>query len=207
MSEISICDFPIPTSARSPFAQAIHAQQRSIAHGADRTRQYQDKAMLRLTKEEEMNPTRKAAMRLACFIASIEGAKPVLKGTTYQENCDGLLTQYLSFTREQRKECRRKARKLIREVGMEHVAGHLVPVLPSPPRGSGKFRRHYLAYLRGMQLWGPDAPPCPVCKMAWCGLPKRLWSREQAEQIRLRQGDGLYVYPCPSQPGFFHLGH
>lgn len=154
-----------------------------------------------------MNRTRKAAMRLACFIASSGEAKPIVVGTTYKANCKALLNQYLSFPREQRKEGRRKARELIREMGMERAAGHLVPVLPPPPRGSGKFRRNYLAYQRRMQSWGPEAPPCPVCKMAWCGLPKRSWSRELAEQIRLRQGDGLYIYPCPSQPDFFHLGH
>jgi hypothetical protein len=38
-----------------------------------------------------MNPARKTAMRLACFIESIDGAKPDLTGTTYQENRDGLL--------------------------------------------------------------------------------------------------------------------
>ncbi len=154
-----------------------------------------------------MNPTRKAAMRLASFISAIEGAEPIVVGTTYKKRCEALLNQYLSFPREQRKEGRQKARKLIREVGMERAAGHLVPVLPIPPRGNGKFRRNYLAYQRRMQLWGPEAPPCPVCRMAWCGLPKRSWSREQAEQIRLRQGDGLHVFPCPHQPGFFHLGH
>jgi hypothetical protein len=92
-------------------------------------------------------------MRLACFIASIDGTKPIVVGTTYKEHCGGLLNQYLSFSREQRKEGRRKARKLIREVGMEPAVGHFVPVLRSL-RGNGKFRRNYLAYQRRMQLWG-----------------------------------------------------
>jgi hypothetical protein len=145
-------------------------------------------------------------MRLACFIASIEGATPIIVGTTYKTIRNALLTQYLSYSLGQRQEGRQKGCELIGEMGMERAAGHFVPVL-KPPRENGKFRRNYLAYQCRMRLWGPEAPPCPVCKMKWCGLPKRSWSREAAEQIRLRQGDGLHVYPCPHQPGFFHLGH
>ncbi len=105
-----------------------------------------------------MNQARRAVLRLACFIATIEGVRPILKGKTHRKQREGLLRQYLYFSAEQREEARRKGCQMIREIGLERVAGHLIPALPPKPRGNGKYRRNYLAYLLHMEQWGLETP-------------------------------------------------
>jgi len=57
--------------------------------------------------------------------------------------------------------------------------------------------------------WSVLTPACPHCKMG-NGYPKRSWpTREWADAIWKNQHDRdkMDVYPCPVQPGFWHLGH
>ena len=57
--------------------------------------------------------------------------------------------------------------------------------------------------------WSPLTPACPECKMG-NGYPKRSWpTREWADEVWGKQHDRdrMDVYPCPVQPGFWHLGH
>ena len=57
--------------------------------------------------------------------------------------------------------------------------------------------------------WSPLTPACPECKMG-NGYPKRSWpTREWADEVWEKQHDRdkMDVYPCPVQPGFWHLGH
>lgn len=152
---------------------------------------------------------RKIVLRLALYI-ECSGEKPLLLGNNYREYHLALANQFEALGNKERREGRRMGRKLIREApGLEKAAGHLVPTFSPVPRGSGKWRKHYEAYKRNMLLWSTETPLCHSCKMAWSSLPKRLWpTRELADQIRLKQGDGeLRVYECPVNPGRWHLGH
>ena len=57
--------------------------------------------------------------------------------------------------------------------------------------------------------WSPLTPACPECKMG-NGYPKRSWpTREWADEVWGKQHDRdrMDIYPCPVQPGFWHLGH
>jgi hypothetical protein len=57
--------------------------------------------------------------------------------------------------------------------------------------------------------WPPETPACTQCKVRGFDIPKRSWpSHEMAETVRISLEDPLVVtYPCPVQPGYYHLGH
>jgi uncharacterized protein YbaR (Trm112 family) len=104
-------------------------------------------------------------------------------GRLFNENADAALTE-----------------SVVREV---RPALHVVA--PRPKRLTRKQKRfQYIS-----RNWSPLTPACPECKMS-IGYPKRSWpTREWAEEARERQHDRhlLDIFPCPVQPGFFHLGH
>lgn len=157
-----------------------------------------------------MNRARKRAARMAVFI-ECAGLVPILHGSTYGEYCKFLEQQYTDIEPEVRRRARVAARRQLREQGVESAAIRLIPV-PSPcekrtvdpkPR-----RKRRVKYRDQSRRWPQETPPCPKCRMAG-GMPKRSWpTREMAEEVCSRQKDSnLHAYPCPVQPGFWHLGH
>ncbi len=151
------------------------------------------------------------AARIAIFLESAD-AVPIVRGSTYREYFGSLQKQYLGLEREVRRRARVEGRRRIREQGLESAALRLIPV-PLPvcnvAKLSPKQRRQVrMEYRQRVGRWLPETPPCPKCLIG-PGMPKRSWpSRERAEQACSQQKDsGLHVYPCPAQPGFWHLGH
>lgn len=159
-----------------------------------------------------MNSTRKRAARIALFL-ECAGQRPVIEGSTYREYCEGLDRQYLSIEPELRWMARVEGRTRIRWAGgIEAVARRMIPV-PAPVCRLAKLtpmqrRQVRSEYRQRVRHWPPETPPCPKCLIG-AGMPKRSWpSRELAEQARNQQHDPrLNVYPCPTQPGSWHLGH
>lgn len=159
-----------------------------------------------------MNAVRKHAARIALFL-ECAGQHPVLQGSTYRELCEGLDRQYLSIEPELRWMARVEGRMRIRRAGgIEAVARRMIPV-PASVCNLAKLspdqrRRVQAAYRKKLRGHSSDTPPCSRCLIG-AGMPKRSWpSRELAEQAKSQQHDPhLYVYPCPVQPGFWHLGH
>ena len=159
-----------------------------------------------------MNSARKRAARIALFL-ECAGQHPVVQGSTYSEYCESLEWQYLSIKPELRWMARIEGRMRIRQAGgIEAVAMRLIPVLPPvcriamlPLKQRRRVREAYQKRIRG---WPSETPPCPRCLLG-AGMPTRSWpSRELAEQACSQQSDPrLNVYPCPFQPGFWHLGH
>jgi hypothetical protein len=129
-----------------------------------------------------MNRTRKRAARLALYL-ECAGVIPIVDGSTYREFCASLLEQYCS-----------------RPIP--------VPVCDLLQLTPGERRRVRAEHRERVRRWPQETPPCPRCRIA-SGMPKRSWpSRERAEEARSRQKDPrLHVYPCPAQPGLWHLGH
>jgi hypothetical protein len=144
-------------------------------------------------------------MRLALYLDSIQ-QKPNVSGNNYREYVVNLGRQLEQLAPEQRKDAKRLGQMRIRECGdLDAAASHLVPV-PT------KRIRLELALQKRREKagrWPPETPPCPRCKVRGYDIPKRSWpSQEMAEAVRLSLQDSLMVtYPCPVQPGFWHLGH
>ena len=158
-----------------------------------------------------MNRMRMRAARMAIFI-ECAGLAPIIRGSTYSEYCEFLNEQYMSLEPEVRRRVRVEGRRRLREQGVTAAAVRLIPV-PQPvynaPTVSPKRRQKLsLGYRDKMRRWPPETPPCPKCRIAQ-GMPKRSWpTREMAEEVCSQQNDpDLHVYPCPAQPGFWHLGH
>jgi hypothetical protein len=150
------------------------------------------------------------AARVAIFI-ECAGLIPIVRGSTYSEYCKSLLEQYTSLEPEVRRRARVEGRRRIRELGVESAAIRLIPVPPVCVRSiiqRKQFQKLRARYREKSHRWPPEAPPCPKCCFA-PGMPKRSWpTREMAEEVRSRQKESdLHVYPCPAQPGFWHLGH
>lgn len=158
-----------------------------------------------------MNRARMRAARIAIFIESAD-VVPIIRGSTYREYFDCLQEQYLGLEPKVRRHGRVEGRRRIREHGLESAAIRLIPV-PVPICGVAKLspkrrRRARAKYQQKVLRWLPETPPCPKCLIG-PGMPKRSWpSRELAERACSQQEDSaLHVYPCPAQPGFWHLGH
>jgi hypothetical protein len=145
------------------------------------------------------------AMRLALYLDSVQQT-PNVSGESYLDCIHSLMGQFQRLSVEQRKEARRLGRIRIRECGdLDAAAGYLVPV-PT------KAIRHELRLQKRREKasqWPAEMPACPQCKVRGFHIPKRSWpSQEMAEAVRLSLGDPLLVtYPCPVQPGYYHLGH
>lgn len=158
-----------------------------------------------------MNRARMRAARMAIFI-ECAGVVPIIRGSTYREYCRFLEEQYTNLEPEVRRRSRVEGRRRIREQGVEAAAIRLIPV-PSPTYRTatinpGPRRKKRAKTQDKIRRWPPETPPCPKCRMA-LGIPKRSWpTREMAEEVLRRQNDpDLHIYPCPVQPGFWHLGH
>jgi hypothetical protein len=158
-----------------------------------------------------VNRARLRAARLAILL-ECAGVVPIIHGSTYREYCRSLEQQYCGLDIEVRRRARVEGRRRIRETGAEAAAIRLIPV-PRPVCGIAKLsprqrRRIRTAYRRKILRWQSETPPCSKCLIE-AGMPKRSWpSRELAAEVRKRQNDpGLHVYPCPVQPGFWHIGH
>lgn len=143
-------------------------------------------------------------MRLALYLDSIQQT-PNVSGNNYREYVVNLSRQLEQLAPEQRKHAKRLGRMRIRECGdLNAAASHLVPV-------PAKTRRLELAFQKRREKasrWPPETPACPRCKVRGYDIPKRPWpSQEMAEAVRLSFRDPLLdTYPCPVQPGFWHLG-
>ena len=158
-----------------------------------------------------MNRARMRAARLAIFIEAA-GVVPIIHGSTYREYCRTLEQQYCALAIELRRHARVEGRRRIREKGTRAAAIRLIPV-PPPTCDIAKLspqqrRRVRAKYRRRILQRSPGMPLCPKCRLA-AGMPKRSWpTREAAEQAASRQNDPrLHAYPCPIQPGFWHLGY
>ncbi len=154
-----------------------------------------------------MNSARMRAARVAIFI-ECAGLIPIVRGSTYSEYFKFLLEQYTSLEPEVRRRARVDGRRRIREVGVQSAAIQLIPVPPPAYRGPAIHPEKRARYQEKVRHWPPETPPCTKCRIAR-GMPKRSWpTREMADEVRSRQNDpDLHVYPCPAQPGFWHLGH
>ena len=159
----------------------------------------------------KLNRARMRAARMAIFI-ECAGLIPVIRGSTYNEYSEFLEEQYMSLEPDVRRRARVDGRRLLREQGVMAAAIRLIPVPLPVYNGLTISRTHRqrlrLGYRDKMRCWPPETPPCPKCRIA-PGMPKRSWpTRETAEEICSQQNDpDLHVYPCPAQPGFWHLGH
>jgi hypothetical protein len=131
----------------------------------------------------------------------------------------GALAQYSELEPEQRKLARKTGRQLVREAGsIKNAVAALInsPVLqeskvsntPSIVAQSPTLsRKEVFDQIR--RRWSPLTPPCHFCRMG-NGFPKRSWpTREWADEVWAKQHDRdlLRVFECPTQPGFWHLGH
>lgn len=161
------------------------------------------------TKEKLMNNIlRDDALRLALYLSRL-GIDPHVTGTSYREYLAQLASRYCSVPASLRRAARREGRKVIRETGgVEPAAAHLLPEPSLPQEITGPWKKGYENHLKRILSWGPETPPCLDCRIGGV-LPKRSWpSREMAEESRLLQNDPrLNSYPCPYQPGYWHLGH
>jgi len=158
-----------------------------------------------------VNTARKRAARLAIYL-ECTGLLPAVQGATYRDYCASLEKQYCGLESAIRRSARIEGRRRIRQQGIQATASRLIPV-PMAVCDLAKLnpeqrRRVRAAYRKKLRQRSPEILPCPKCRIA-SGMPKRFWStRELAEGARARQKDpGLHVYPCPAQPGFWHLGH
>jgi hypothetical protein len=108
-------------------------------------------------------------------------------------------------------------RRLIKESGsIEKAAAFTEPVVhevsPAQPVVAPRIQcltRKDKKFKFISRNWSPLTPACPECKMG-NGYPKRSWpTREWADEVWGKQHDRdrMDVYPCPVQPGFWHLGH
>lgn len=144
-------------------------------------------------------------MRLALYLDSIQEA-PNVSGESYRAYVGNLSHQYQQLSAEQRKEAKSLGRMRIRECGsLEAAAGHLVPM----PAKTARMELAFQKRREKASQWPPESPACSRCKIRGYDIPKRCWpSREMADAVRLSLRDPLMVtYPCPAQPGFWHLGH
>ncbi len=162
-----------------------------------------------------MNPAKRRALRFALYLASIE-IQPVPYCSSYQQWAAELQIQYRALTPEQRGRARCAGRQRIKVSGSLRAA--LKPLalsisrppdaaLSTDPKPRALSREEMFALIS--RRWSILTPPCPHCRMR-NGFPKRSWpSREWADEVWGRQHDrqALCVYPCPAQPGFWHLGH
>jgi hypothetical protein len=88
-----------------------------------------------------------------------------------------------------------------------HEVRSVPPVIAS--RRTQRLTRREKRFQFISRNWSPHTPPCPSCRMG-NGYPKRSWpTREWADEVWEKQHDRdkMDVYPCPVQPGFWHLGH
>ena len=144
-------------------------------------------------------------MCLALYLQSTQQT-PNVAGESYRDCVRNLMNQFQQLPVEQRKEGRRLARIHIRECGgLAAAAGDLVPV-------PAKVLRHEIRLQKRREKasqWPPKTPACPSCTVRGYDIPKRSFpSREMAEHVAASLRDPLLVaYPCPVQPGWFHLGH
>jgi hypothetical protein len=158
-----------------------------------------------------VNAARKRAARLAIYL-ECAGVVPIIQGSTYRKHCASLEDQYCSLDVEVRQRARVEGRDLIRKQGIETAAIRLIPVAAPvcdlSNLSSDQRRRVRAEYRRKIRRNSVSMLLCPKCRIG-PGMPKRSWcSRERAEEARARQNDPrLRVYPCPAQPGFWHLGH
>jgi hypothetical protein len=108
-------------------------------------------------------------------------------------------------------------RRLIKEAGLietaavftEPVVNEKTPTQPVVPPRTKSLTRKDKKFQFISRNWSPLTPACPECKMG-NGYPKRSWpTREWADEVWGKQHDRdkMDVYPCPVQPGFWHLGH
>jgi hypothetical protein len=157
-----------------------------------------------------METQRSHALRLALYLHCAE-IVPRVTGRDCRRWVADLTAQFQTVAPELHERARTEGRRIIRDAhGLEKAACHLVPASHhSGPRPS-RWRRSYERYRRKMQTWPPETPPCKSCGIRSLGnLAKRSFrSRQEAEVVCAVQGDPLLrAYPCPVQPGFWHLGH
>jgi hypothetical protein len=144
-------------------------------------------------------------MRLALYLDSVQQT-PNVSGESYPECIKSLMDQFQRLPEEQRKEARRLGRIRIRECGdLDAAAGHLVPM----PTQAARHQLRLQKRREKASQWPADTPACTQCKVRGFKIPKRSWpSEEMAEKVQLSLGDPFVVtYPCPVQPGYYHLGH
>lgn len=154
------------------------------------------------------NILRDQALRLALYLYRV-GIAPRVSGSSYREYLSQLNPLYCSVPAQLRQEGRREGRKVIREAGgVEPAASHLLPEPKLAPAITGPWKQAYEKRLKRMLTWGAETPPCLECRIGGV-LPKRSWpSLEAAEESRIKQNDpNLVSYPCPYQPGYWHIGH
>ena len=143
-------------------------------------------------------------MQLALYIHNI-GIEPNLTGQSYHDYLANLIRQFQQLEPGQRLDAKKRGRKLIRELGLENAAGHLVSI----PLNRLKHERFRQKRLEQMKHWAADTPPCPTCKFKRFKLPKKSWPSKQAAEHELAKHKNILfaVYPCPAHEGYWHLGH
>jgi hypothetical protein len=156
---------------------------------------------------------KRLARRLALYLSSV-GIPVVASSTSYRQWAADLQTQYMALPEDQRRLARATGRKLITEsASLRAAAATLESPLclqvqaGKPSTSHGLSRQAIFALIS--RRWSPLTPPCPTCRVRG-GFPKRSWaSRELADEVLARQHDrdALRVFPCPVQPGLWHLGH
>ena len=161
-----------------------------------------------------MTKGKRLARRLALYLSSID-IPLALSARSYKQWAATLQAQYDALDAGQRKLARTTGRRLIKEATSITKAASVLPtpVFIQTQTGSQSIaprtrsRKEQFKYIS--RRWSALTPPCPTCRMG-CGFSKRSWpSLEWAEEAWARQHDRdtLRVYQCPSQPGFWHLGH
>jgi hypothetical protein len=147
------------------------------------------------------------------YITSL-GIEAATSSTSYRQWSATLQAQYRELSEDQRTLARATGRKLIKEsASLRAAAATLGSPLCLQVQASKSSTSHGLSraaiFALISQRWSPLTPPCPTCRMSG-GFPKRSWpTREWAEEVWLRQHDraSIRIYSCPTQIGFWHLGH
>ena len=156
---------------------------------------------------------KRLAQRLALYITGL-GIEAATSSTSYRQWAAALQTQYMALSEAQRTLARATGRRLITEsASLRAAAATLQSPLCLPAQARKPSAAHGLSrqaiFARIRRRWSPLTPPCTNCRMTG-GFPKRSWpSLYWALEVLAKQSDRetLRVFPCPVQPGFWHLGH
>lgn len=158
--------------------------------------------------------SKNTVLRLVVYIRAL-GAEPIPPTcNNYKEYSMILQAQYVEVWHQRDvKEATRLrsiARATIRKLGLIAASKPVPKLQPSPARGKHKLNRSFRKLKEFFSMPGQSVIACRSCRMG-CGLPKKSWPTRESAVEAMERGSGkdksLNIYPCPHQPGYWHVGH